>query len=331
MRTKTARSERIFFCYLLAAFILVALFAASAPNPAVASDSLAVAKITPDVSCLWSPGRLAIGNDGTLYVVDGYKNRVQLFDAAGRYLRSIAVARPSAVAVAPDGTVYIGSHKDYSVSYYKSGVPAGKLGAGTSEFKSVSDIVVDQASGAVYVADTAANVVKLYDSSGRSLQVLGGFHAPVAVALSRDAVYVLDAPVTAASGGSADTTGSRLTVLDKVGGMPIRTFADVQMVRPTGLAVDAFGNIFVSDASRKAVLVYGSEGVFVGTMTSPQGDLNTAVSVTLSRDGRLYVSSSETYSIVEVGLSGAVKAGSRGDIEFKSGSGDRITPVALGY
>jgi DNA-binding beta-propeller fold protein YncE len=182
----------------------------------------------------------------------------------------------------------------------------------------------------VYVADAAANVVKLYDPSGSPLQTLGGFHAPVAVALSHDAVYVLDAPLTAAGGGGAETTGSRLTVLNKAGA-PLQSFADLQMARPTGIAVDAFGHIFVSDASRRAVLVYSSEGALIGTMASAEGDLNTPVSVVLSRDGRLYVSSSETHSIVEVGLAGEVKAGSQADVEFKSGSGDRITPVALGY
>jgi DNA-binding beta-propeller fold protein YncE len=103
------------------------------------------------------------------------------------------------------------------------------------------------------------------------------------------------------------------------------------MTRPTGIAVDRLGNIFVADASRKSVLVYNGAGTFIGEITSPSNDINTAVSLVLSPDNRLYVSSSETHSIIEIGLAGMVSSGLQGSLDFKSKTGDRLTPAALGY
>ncbi|MHC4604102.1 MAG: hypothetical protein ACYS6W_12315, partial [Planctomycetota bacterium] len=63
--------------------------------------------------------------------------------------------------------------------------------------------------------------------------------------------------------------------------------------RPTDIAV-ADGNIYISDASRKSVVVYDTMRGYLGEIT---GRMNTAVSLAHSSDGILYVSSSGTHSI----------------------------------
>ncbi len=256
-----------------------------------------------DPAQLRSPGSLAVGGDGTVYVVDGYQDRVQVFDEKGNHLGTIPAARPAAVAVAPDGTLYVGSHRDYSVAILKNGKHAGALGNGSGEFSSIRDIAVDQATGDVYVADAVANAVKVYYNSGLPKAVLAGFHDPAGIAVNDQAVYVLDAPVTMGEGGIS--TGSRISLLSR-DGVPLGSIGqDAASAgarkRPSDIAVDRSGRIYVSDTAQNAVLIYAGTGALLGSITSASGELSRPVSLALSPRGTLYVSSSETGRIATIG------------------------------
>ena len=311
---------------------VLSLFLASAPGTAAVADALPAAKISA-AGLLWSPGRLAVDGAMTLSVVDSYRDRIQQFDRSGRQLVTIAVTRPSAIAAAPDGTLYIGSLQDRSVSRYRHGKRAGSLGDGRNEFASIGDIAVDPGTGDIYVVDTVKHLVKVYYPSGIPKGMLSGLHLPVGIAVTPDAVYVLDAPVVAAAGSTGATTGSRISVYSK-GGNLLRSIDDRgaaggQMARPMGIAVDRAGTVYVADALRKAVLVYSRSGAFIGRMESAANDINTAVAIVLTPDNRLYVSSSETHGIVEIGLGGTVYAGPADALAFISGTGERLTHAAL--
>lgn len=346
MKTSAAR-ERVFFRTILSLSVL-SFFLATGQYPANAADTVNVGKITPDPSRLWSPGKLAVDNDGTIYVVDGYKNRVQKFDGKGTPLGSIRVSRPSAIAALPDGNVYIGSNDGYAVAIYKRGEIVGYLGVGKNEFKSISDIAVDKSTGDVYVVDIKENVVKIYGPKGEAKGKREGFTAPAAAAVTDTEVIVLDSPVvpcptTIMVKGNVipcpectgPCSGSRISVLDKAGNL-IRstTESDAKkdnMVRPVALAADTRGNIFVADALRKNILVYDLQCKFIGELVSAQDDLHEPVSLTLSRDNSLYVSSSETRSIMEVGLAGRLNAAPSGSLKFQSKQGVGVSLGALGY
>jgi hypothetical protein len=297
-------------------------------SPSEAEDLQAVA--IGDSSRLWSPGKLAL-DGGAVYAVDGYKNRVQKLDSGGSLLQSLKIDQPSAVAAGSGGILYIGSHRDYSVAVYKQGRLTGFLGDGKNEFSSILDIAVDQTMGDVYVVDGVKNVVKVYASSGSPKASFFGFNAPLAVAVTDDEVYVLDAPVTATAKGQG--TGSRISIFSK-SGAPLRsiderTAKDGAMRKPVDIAVDARGNIFIADAGRNGVLVYDTRGECTGMITGEP--FRSSVALALSRDGRLYVSSSDTHSIVEVGLAGSVSSGGALALDFQSMTGGRLTPAALGY
>lgn len=343
MRTKKL-IHRILFCALI---FIAALFVVSLIPEQAASDSLPTGKIIADASHLWSPGKIAVDGDGTLYVVDGYKNRVQKFDAKGSYLGQLNIPRPSAVAVAPDGALYIGSHHDYSVAVYSRGEIAGYLGSGKNEFSSIRDIAVDEGTGDVFVADTVGNLIRVYDASRKLKKTLSGFTAPAGI-VARENIYILDAPLIPCPDSisvkgtlvripddAGACTGSRISVLDRKGNL-IRSIRESggehdHMTRPVALAVDKFGNIYVADALRRAILAYDALGAYIGAMTTITDDLRTPASVAISREGGLYVSSSGTRSIVEIGLTGAVHFGQNGSIDFKSTTGAALSRAALGY
>ena len=284
--------------------------------PGVGQAEATLSAITMDKTALWSPGMIAVGGDGALYVADGYKDHILIFDSAGNYRGEIKYPKVSAIAMAADGTLYIGSHADYSVAIYRGGAVVGRLGAGAGEFVSIKDITVDGTTGNVYVADSAANAVKVYSSTGAALSVITGLNLPIGVSISGDEIYIVDAPIIQETkvldppvlfnGEYIDTvsytsTVPRVSVYDRAGVL-MRSFTNrdsgEHMGKPTDIAVDDGGTIYISDAGRNAVLVYDATGTYIGKMTRPLGELQAAVSVALSGDGRVYVSSSEKQSIV---------------------------------
>ena len=290
MLKKGSRRAGLFFMW---SFVFLGLWI---PALVSAGQSIAVqdlGRITLDKSTLWSPGRLEVGGNGTLYAVDSYKNHIMQFDSQGRYIGDMPFPQVSAMAVAADGTLYIGSHKDYSVSIIKGGKVRGYLGKGAGAFLSIRDIAIDKATGNVFVADNVGNAIRIFSASGNDLGRLSGVHLPISVKVVDNEIYVLDAPVLAAD----LSTGARISVFDK-GFNLIGTLEEQgqHMIRPTDLAV-VNGNFYVSDASVNAVLVYDAQGVYQGTLQSPTGEIYAAVSLAATPNGLLYVSASQTSSI----------------------------------
>ncbi len=258
--------------------------------------------IAPGASVLNAPAKIAVGSDGTIYAVDASKKRIAKFSASGQYLGAISLSGVSAVAVSANGTLYAGSHQNYAVAVIKNGNITGYLGKGPGEFLSIRDIAVDPASDRVYVADSAADEVKIYSASGKSMGAIAPLHLPVGIAVANGKIYVLDKPEIPdpLSATPAATTGTRISVFgsDYVLLATIDDTGDFSMTfRPTDLAVSSSGVIYVSDTGTRSVLLFSSAGTYLGEIRSPAAQF-TAVSLALSPDGSLlYVSSRDTHSI----------------------------------
>ncbi|MBI5075450.1 MAG: NHL repeat-containing protein [Nitrospirae bacterium] len=269
-----------------------------------------VAGITMSKSALWSPGRLSVGTDGTLYVVDSYKNHILKLDRNGSYIGDISFPRVSAIAAAPNGTLYIGSHQDYAVSIVKNGQVVGYLGAGKNEFRSIRDISHDASTGLIFVVDNVGNAVRIYDESGRYINMIEGVNLPIAIEVTADAVYIIDAPVV--KDQNSFTTASRISIFDKNYSLigSIHDYGKSQMFRPTDIAF-ADGILYITDAATNAVVLFDEAGTLLGDIQSNSGELRTAVSLAMSSDGILYVAASETRSILmfEVTQIAAVQQG----------------------
>jgi DNA-binding beta-propeller fold protein YncE len=306
MVKKGNRRTALFFVW---SFVFLGLWIpalVSAGQQGIAAQDLGGIKL--DKSTLWSPGRLEVDGNGTLYAVDSYKNHIMKFDSQGRYIGDMPFPQVSAIAVAADGTLYVGSHKDYSVSIIKGGKLRGYLGKGAGAFLSIRDIAVDKSTGNIFVADNVGNAVRIFTASGKDLGTLSGVHLPISVKVVDNEIYVLDAPVLAGD----LSTGARLSVFDKgfnLIGTLDENGPDQHMIRPTDLAV-VNGNFYVSDASLNEVLVYDAQGIYLGALQSTTDEILAAVSVAASPDGRLYVSSSQTSSIHVFALNTKSAAGS---------------------
>lgn len=158
------------------------------------------------------PAGLATDTEGNLYVVDVLKGEVEVFSAAGDYLRSIGSTqtsdgkfnRPSNVFVDGSGRVFVTDSMNFRVEIIGSqGEPLGtigQLGDVPGAFARPRGVAVDS-EGHVYVADAAFDNLQIFDAAGRLLLYFGGlgrgpgkFNLPAGLYFDRnDRLYVVDA------------------------------------------------------------------------------------------------------------------------------------------
>lgn len=252
--------------------------------------------ITMSKFALWSPGRLTVGADGTLYVVDSYKNHIVKFDSSGSYIGDIPFPRPSAIAISRNGTLYVGSNQDYSVAIMKNGQIIGHLGAEKNEFRSVRDVAYDIATNNIFVVDNVGNAIRVFDASGKDLGSIAGVNIPIAVEITDDTIYVIDAPIVREL--NFKTTSSRISIFDKQFNLlgAIEDYGKNQMFSPTDIAAHN-GLLYISDAAFGNVLIFDEAGTLQGEIQVASGEKRATVSIAVSTDGILYISDSETHSI----------------------------------
>jgi predicted membrane-bound mannosyltransferase/DNA-binding beta-propeller fold protein YncE len=155
------------------------------------------------------------------------------------------------------------------------------------------------ADGRVYVADEANNRIVVYDRDGNFLSTIDGlnggtgFQRPNSVAILPDGNLVI-----------ADTWNFRVVIYTPEGqfvrgwGQNGQFGAEAQPVPtdalwgPRDVAVDAEGNIYVSDTGNKRVRVYTSTGEYlrdIGSAGAEVGQLEEPSGIAVGPDNRLYV------------------------------------------
>ncbi len=186
------------------------------------------------------PRGIAVGPDGSVYVVDSDNARIQVFGSDGTFLRqwgSYCDIETALGCVDPDG--------------------AGPLASGDGQFKEPWGITVD-ADGLVYVADTWNHRVQVFDEGGflRKWGTLGQttermdlMYGPRDVAIdSLGQVLVSD-------------TGNKRVLVYTSDGALVDMFgtggaAQGQIDEPVGIDVDSEGNTYVADTWNQQVDVF---------------------------------------------------------------------------
>lgn len=141
-----------------------------------------------------------------------------------------------------------------------NGSALGSFGEGT--IVRPTGIARDPIRGEVYVADSAAHDIKVFDDAGRLKRLLGSrgrdagqFNAPTHLAFRNDRLYV------------SDTLNARVQVL-AADGQPLSAIGQRglyigNLTRPKGVAVDARDNVYVVESYYDHVLVFGGSGQFL--------------------------------------------------------------------
>jgi streptogramin lyase len=202
-------------------------------------------------------------------------------------------------------------------------------GPTTAQFANPQGLCTD-AQGNIYVADsfnsvirkiTPAGVTSTYAGTGTSGYVDGPaataqFYSPKAVAADAAGnIYVADFGNNLIR--KISTTGTVSTLAGKgVPGFLDGTGTAAVFRQPSGLAVDASGNVYVADKGNNAIRVINSAGsvtTLAGNAAAGQHDdtgtaayFNGPISVAINSAGNIYVADANNYSIRQVTPTGVV-------------------------
>jgi outer membrane protein assembly factor BamB len=278
----------------------------AAATPVIATPMASPAASGPLASFVWEvggeegllgqPEDVAIAPDGSIWIVASGVNQLHRFDADGALIErwsdpesySAPQADLRALAFGDDGTVYIADH---GTSRILKLAPDGTLltawgskGSGEGQFLQLNDLVIDRA-GNVYAVDTSLRTVQKFAPDGTFLAAIAG--------PADDAGGLVEPPrfgIDAADNLYVPDDG-QIKVFPP-DGMFLRSFGVGDLDVPIDAAVDANGNVFVSDAARNEVLVFDPTGALIGSWGSfggNPGQFRAADVLELDNQGNLYV------------------------------------------
>ena len=219
-----------------------------------------------------------VSDKGRIYVADSGRNAVFVFDptapkdeesdrGAGQLLvwqyaaPLTRFAGPVAITMAWGEDIAVSdSTLGFVARLGPTGAPVSRIGAG--QLRRPTGIAFDRARGLLFVADTLAHDVKVYDEAGRLVNTFGSpgqgrgeFNAPTHMAFANNRLYV------------TDTLNSRIQVFDGDGrylsALGERGLNVGNLVRPKGVAAGDGGVVYVVESYFGHMLAYAEDGQFL--------------------------------------------------------------------
>ena len=212
---------------------------------------------------LTSPIDVACDSGDNIYVSDSVRAQVYVFDARGRFLRTIGGATPESRLQRPTG------------------------------------MVLDRASRRLYLTDTLRHQVMVFRLDGGLIRVIGGrgagpgeFNFPTALALSAGRLYVVDSMNFRVQTLTPD--GVYLSSFGQLGNQT------GTLSRPKGIATDTDGNIYLADALFDTVQVFSPEGsllYYFGTGGVKPGQFQLPAGISIDDRNIIYVADSLNHRV----------------------------------
>ena len=119
------------------------------------------------------PSQLAVNSStGEVYVLDQFFNRIQKFDATGRFLTMWTRDDSLGLAVEPDtGDLWVAVREEDKLQRFSSAgvleAELGSSGTGAGQFDNPQDVAVNRQNGDLYVLDTGNLRVQVFDQPHR--------------------------------------------------------------------------------------------------------------------------------------------------------------------
>jgi hypothetical protein len=236
-----------------------------------------------------------IVDGGRIYVTDIGKKAVFVFDTAAGRLNlwdSVDSNRgffaPVGICILTSGVVVVADAElGHLVHLSQQGEPLGFIG--DAFLLRPTGVACDGDS--IYVADTAAHRIVVFDQQGRFQRNLGRrgmgdgeFNGPTHIAIARGQLYV------------SDTLNARVQVMSPSGfhikNIGRRGLYVGNLVRPKGVAIDDEGNVYVVEGYYDRLLIFNAEGEFLlalGKTGSGEGDLFLPTGVWRDQSDRVFV------------------------------------------
>jgi uncharacterized protein (TIGR03663 family) len=269
---------------------------------------------------LAEPKDVALGLDGTIYVVDSAACKVVAFNPDGTVAHQWGrrgsgdgeFNEPWGIAVAPNGDLYVADTWNHRIQRFDAtGRFLGKWGSfvdikGQVEsqpgtFYGPRDIAFTT-DGHVLVTDTGNKRVQKFDAEGRFVTLFGGegsepglLREPVGIAVDKDGnIYI------------ADTWNKRIQKFDHqfrvITQFQVSGWDSQSIVNKPYLAVDQEGWIYYSEPEKHRVTLLDPAGQPVeskGTMGTDPSSFNLPIGIALSPQGELIVADTRNSRVVK--------------------------------
>jgi len=187
-----------------------------------------------------SPEDVVVSSDGTIYFTDDDVGGLWRIDPSGKCEqvagREHGLLSTEGLALAPDGTLLVGETQSQKILRVSSQgdvqdfpIPAGRI-------RKPESMTFDER-GNLYIADDEANIVYLYDLSGRLSELItarDGMQAPESLCCSQGRLFIVD------------DAASKLYAYDKENGLTTMVIFAGDLKNVQGVAAISPRDIFVS-------------------------------------------------------------------------------------
>ncbi len=251
------------------------------------------------------PLDIAMDSSGRLLVADPGLRAVVVFDtSSGKTfnIREIPKGRllsPVGVSVDADDNIYVtDSVLGYIVTFFPDGKHRLDIGAG--KLRRPTGVVVDKKRKRIFVVDTLAHQIKIFDLSGRELAAFGDHGSGVGE---------LNFPIFIALDGMGniwvvDSMNARVQCFDG-DGRYVRSFGQRgdsagSFARPKGIAVDSEQHVYVVDALFDNVQIFSQEGqllLYFGRQGVGNGEFWLPAGIVIDKEDRIFVADSFNHRI----------------------------------
>ena len=244
------------------------------------------------------PQAIAVDETGRIFVTDIGLANVFVFDEKAGDLQLWTQAdglttfvSPVGIATGPDGQIFVADPELKLVARIgRDGTPLEPIGR--NQFQRPVGVAWDGKTQQIFVADTQAHQVLVFDAEGNLLKTIGErgeaqgqFNYPTHIAVAHDKLYV------------TDTINARIQVFSTPTGRFLGTVGKRGMfvgnlVRPKGVAADSEHNIYVTESYHDYLLVYNRRGEFlipIGGVGDGPGNFHLPAGVSVDARNRVFV------------------------------------------
>jgi DNA-binding beta-propeller fold protein YncE len=252
------------------------------------------------------PYAVAATGEGGIAVADPDARSVHLYDTAKRRYRRLVeagnkpLASPVGVALDSQGRLYVSDSVHRTIfRFAPNGKWLDRIGT-EGDLLRPTGLAIDGEAGRLYVVDTRAHAIVVYDLEGQLLRRIGRrgigqveFNYPVAIAVGPEG----NLHVT-------DSLNFRVQVLDPSGRF-LGAFGQAgtnpgDLDKAKGIAVDRDGHIYLIEALHDVIQVYDGSGrlltVIGGTGTGP-GQFWLPTGVCVDQEDRILVADSANHRV----------------------------------
>lgn len=245
--------------------------------------------LRPQSGTVDAQGRVIVTDAGrqALFVFDEKQGKMSVWKSATGNLNFVS---PVGVSTAKNGDVLVADAELRRVIRLDpQGNPKAEFGFG--DLERPTGLAINEATGHVYVSDTAEHNIKVFADNGALVQVIGQvgtkrgeFNAPTHISFVDGKLYV------------TDTFNARVQVLDSKGkfvrSVGSRGLYMGNLVRPKGVTADDEGNVYIIESFHDFLLVYDQDTRFLlpigGTGAGP-GQFYLPAGVWTDHRNRIYV------------------------------------------